>query len=586
MFDIPFLKRLIILNGLVPLSILVWDAWRDQLGANKVNYAIHVTGIVALVFLVLSLAVTPLRAVTGWQTLVAYRRSLGLYGFFYALIHLCLYVVFDRAGNLSSTLSELASRRYLQVGLASIVLMMPLAVTSTDAMIRRLGPKRWKRLHRLAYVAIALGGLHYLLLVKSDIRQPAAFLSAIGMLLVGRFGTKYLDKSRRASPTKRNLKALPPSSTNDRPRFWKGQLKLVKIFRETPDVKTFRLVDPNGGKLPFDFQPGQYLNLKLPIDGETISRSYTIASSPTRRDYCEITIKREPNGKASRFIHDTWHEGDSIEVGAPAGKFFFTGKDVEEVVLIAGGVGITPVMSMLRYLTDRSWSGRVHFIFVAKTVADIVFQDELDYLAERFPNLQLHITLTRGSTKPDDEHRFESGRLTSERLLGWIPNLASLTVYMCGPDPMMADTRVRLMEAGILESAIHTEAFSSHAAVQSNDYLTRSSTADDSSSNHSANDGTASYLLRVANSTTAVEVEAGESILEGAERYGLEIPFECRSGVCGQCKVRLCSGKVRMDHTYALTGKEREQGWILACQAQLDTDCEIKIQPSPFETKG
>ncbi len=132
-FDIPFLKRLVILNGIIPLGILGWDAWNDSLGANSVNYAIHVTGILALLFLVASLAVTPLKVITGWQTLVAYRRALGLYGFFYAVVHMILYVAFDRASNLSSTLDELVSRRYLQVGLASLILMVPLAVTSTDA---------------------------------------------------------------------------------------------------------------------------------------------------------------------------------------------------------------------------------------------------------------------------------------------------------------------------------------------------------------------------------------------------------------------------------------------------------------------
>jgi glycine betaine catabolism B len=578
MLDVPFLKRLVMLNGLVPLSLLVWDAWHDQLGANKVNYAIHVTGVIALLFLVLSLVVTPLRQLTGWQTLIAYRRALGLYGFFYAIIHLILYVAFDRAGNLSSTFQELFTRRYLQVGLASILLMIPLAVTSTDWMIRRLGPKRWKLLHRLSYVAVALGGIHYFLLVKSDIRQPVAFLSVIGTLLVGRIGTKYLGKGKRAASMKAVSK--PPALSGDaavaRLCFWKGQLRLAKIFQETPNVKTFRFVNPKGGPLPFDFQPGQYLNLKLTIDENIVPRSYTIASSPTRREYCEVTIKREPQGRASRYIHDQWKEGDNIEISAPAGKFHFTGLEVDEVVLIAGGVGITPVMSMLRYLTDLGWPGKIHFIFVTKTIVDYIFREELEYLRKRFSNLDLRVVLTRTGPTAHDRDCIGPGRLAKERLLEWVPNLRSLSAYLCGPGPMMEHTRSLLLEMGMPEAAIHTEAFSS--PTSSDKSLSSSGvSAVLGAGAYSTSTSSSIHQLSIVGTSTTIPVEAGASVLEGAERSSVEIPFECRSGVCGQCKVRLYSGKVKMDQTYALTVKEKEQGWILACQAHLETDGAIRI---------
>lgn len=580
MFDIPFLKRLVVLNGIVPLAILGWDAWNDRLGANSVNYAIHITGMMALLFLVVSLAVTPLKAITGWQTLIAYRRALGLYGFFYAVIHTFLYVTFDRAGNLSSTLDEFASRRYLQVGLASLILMVPLAVTSTDAMIRRLGPKRWKLLHRLAYVAIALGGLHYLLLVKSDIRQPLAFLATIGSLLVFRFGTSYIEKSRRLTKSNSKLTATQSSKATAVParaRFWKGRLKLAKIFQETSDVRTFRFVAPDGGRLPFNFEPGQYLNLKFDIDGQFVARSYTIASSPTRRDYCEITVKREPNGRGSRYIHDTWREGDLIEIGAPAGKFFFTGQDVDEVVLIAGGVGITPVMSMLRYLTDRGWPGTIYFVFVIKSNADYIFREELEYLQKRFSNLRLFVTLTRPSTSDTRLGLVETGRLSVPKLLHWIPNLPSLAVYMCGPNAMMDHTRELLIAAGVPAIAVHTELFSSTVTTPHAEALaSNAKEAADDVLTVGTNDESI-YNLVVSGLEARLEIESSESVLEGAERHGVEIPYECRSGVCGQCKIRLCRGRVRMDSEIALATKEREQGWILACQSHLQSDAEIAI---------
>lgn len=581
MFDIPFLRRLVILNGIVPLFILGWDAWFDRLGANRVNYAIHITGILALVFLVLSLAVTPLKAITGWQTLIAYRRSLGLYGFFYVGVHLALYVVFDRAGNLRSAFEEFISRRYLQVGLVSFTLMVPLALTSTNGMIQRLGPRRWKLLHRLAYVAIPLGGLHYLLLVKSDIRQPVAFLAVIGTLLVGRLGTGYLDRRRRAIPTKGlPQKVIEPAADRPRPRPWKGQLRLAKIFPETHDIRTFRFVPPNGGPLPFDFQPGQFLNIKLPLDGRSLTRSYTIASSPSRRDYCEITVKREPHGRGSRFIHEVLREGDLVDIHAPAGKFYFSGEHTREVVLIAGGVGMTPIMAMLRYLTDIGWPGTIHLVFVARTIADYVFREEMEYLARRFMNFHLHVTLTREENLGGGNSAIGVGRLSSERLLGWIPNLPSLPVFLCGPVGMMDDTRQLLVSAGVANDAIHTEAFSPKTAKSTNEIeAAESLNGRHLNASPNAKEGGTKHLL-LQGQTGLLEIEDSETVLECVERNGIEIPYECRSGVCGQCKVQLCQGKVRMDQSYALSPKEREQGWILACQSHLETDAEINVSPS------
>jgi len=161
MNQLQFFRALVILNGAVPLVMLMWDVWRDQLRANSVNHALHNTGILSLVFLFLSLLVTPPRRFTCWGGWVAFRRALGLYGFFYAVVHLVIYVGFDRALSVSSTLHEIWMRRFLQVGAVAILLMVPLAVTSTNAMIQRMSPKWWKRLHRATYLVAILGVLHY-----------------------------------------------------------------------------------------------------------------------------------------------------------------------------------------------------------------------------------------------------------------------------------------------------------------------------------------------------------------------------------------------------------------------------------------
>ena len=184
----------------------------------------------------------------------------------------------------------------------------------------------------------------------------------------------------------------------------------------------------------------------MQIDGKKVNRTYTIASSPARPDYCEITIKREENGLASRHLHDTLREGDLLNVSAPAGRFTFDGTQSNSIVLIAGGVGITPLMSILRYLTDQSWKGDIHFLYCAKSPQDIIFHQELDDLQRRFPNLHLQITLTRAE---GTDWAGRKGRITGEFLRQTIPDLAGRPVYICGPASMMEPTIQMLRELGV-----------------------------------------------------------------------------------------------------------------------------------------
>ena len=182
-----YLKLLVWINGAVPGLILAWDAYHGSLGANSVSEALHTTGMLALIFLILALVITPLKRLTGRSELIATRRAFGLWGFYYACVHLGIYVGLDRSLDLASTLHELLTRRFLQVGLLGLLLMIPLAVTSTDAMVRKLGAKKWKKLHQLAYLATAAGVLHYYMQVKADVRLPIVFAIVLALLLIARY---------------------------------------------------------------------------------------------------------------------------------------------------------------------------------------------------------------------------------------------------------------------------------------------------------------------------------------------------------------------------------------------------------------
>jgi methionine sulfoxide reductase heme-binding subunit len=195
MKDTRFAKLVILVNGLVPLALLLWDVWRGRAGANPTEFITRTTGMLALVFLVISLAVTPVRKVTGVNWLVKFRRMLGLFAFVYGVLHLLTYVAFDRFFDLKSVPADILKRPFIAIGMTAFVLMVPLAITSTDEMVKRLGGKRWSTLHRTVYLAAVAGVLHYWMLVKADTRLPLTFAFVIAVLLGYRLLIRFAPRS-------------------------------------------------------------------------------------------------------------------------------------------------------------------------------------------------------------------------------------------------------------------------------------------------------------------------------------------------------------------------------------------------------
>ena len=581
--DLRFAKLLVVVNALVPGAILAWDAWHGRLGVNGVNYALHTTGLLALIFLLLTLAVTPVRKLTGWNTVLSYRRALGLFGFAYACVHFLIFFAFDRALSVASTVHEIFARRYLFIGTTALLLMVPLALTSTNALQLKLGARRWKRLHRTIYLVVTLGALHYYMLVKSDTRQPLAFAGVLALLLGYRAGAFLLDRGKQ--PEKAGTLPRPAATPAPaKPRFWSGELRVAALFEETPDVRTFRLMRPDGQPLPFEHAPGQYLNLALVIDGKRVNRSYTIASSPTRGHACEITVKRSATGFGSAHLHERIGVGSTLKVSAPAGRFVFTGAGADRVILIAGGVGVTPLMAIIRYLTDRCWPGQIYLLFSARRRADLIFAEELAYLQRRFANLHVCQTLSREPTAAEgSDWTGARGPITAALLTRFVPDVALGPVYLCGPDAMMGAMRVTLRVLGLPEDALKTEAFVSAPAEGSPGATsadaqvsvlleTSAAPAGPSSTASTAGEGGKVLFQR---SGQEVTQPPQQTILETAESAGVDIPFECRAGICGQCKTRLLSGRVTMESEDALNASEKARGLILACQAHALGDVAI-----------
>lgn len=210
------LKALVFCAALIPLARLAAGAalYPEWLGANPAEYITRSTGDWTLRFLLLTLAVTPLRKLTGWHTLARFRRMLGLYAFFYGVQHLSSYLAFDHAFALTEIVKDIVKRPFITVGFITLVLMVPLAITSTNKMVRCLGAKRWMGLHRLVYVVAPLGVIHFWWMVKKDVTEPAVYAGVLAVLLGYRVVARLAERGRvQRAPATPNVTGASPQGT-------------------------------------------------------------------------------------------------------------------------------------------------------------------------------------------------------------------------------------------------------------------------------------------------------------------------------------------------------------------------------------
>lgn len=368
-----------------------------------------------------------------------------------------------------------------------------------------------------------------------------------GLVLAGtvsRLRRRHRVRALLATPT-------PPVLTTTAPlpaKGWSGQLQIAAIFTETPAIRTFRFVMPGGGSIPFVFRAGQYVRVAAKVGDATVSRAYSISSAPGQRDFIELSIKREPDGKMSGFFHDNVKVGDVVEIAGPSGVFVFDGSR-ECLLLIGGGVGLTPLMSVVRDLTSRAWPGRLLVISSIARAEEKLFGAELELLAARHPNLTVitHVA-------PPDQPSTWIDRAFLERV---VPDPFQWRAHVCGPAPMMTAMTGFLREIGLPADQILTEAFSAPRSAPS--------------------EGTSeARQVRFSTSARTTVTRGSATVLDAADACGVHIDASCRVGICGACKVKLVNGRVAMAVDEALTDIDRANGVVLACQAIPQTDVEVK----------
>lgn len=345
----------------------------------------------------------------------------------------------------------------------------------------------------------------------------------------------------------------------DSNNYWtKGDLivNCVRIIEETEDVKTFSF-QANPSRL-FAYQPGQFVTIEVEIDGKPVQRAYSISSTPSRPELLEITVKRVgsaspdlPPGLVSNWLHDNIIIGSKVKLlGGPMGNFTCANQSPEKVLLISAGSGITPMISMTRWLYDQAASTDVVFFHSARTPQDIIMRHELELMAARWSRLRLAMTITKPAI--GQSWLGFTGRLTDSLLLNMVPDYQSRTVYVCGPDNFMSGVKEMFTQLNFPMTNYHQESFGVGKKVSKPETVP------------------VSEAVHVVFSKSAKQVtcQPQESILAVAQQQGVPIRSACLQGVCGACKQRQVEGEVTYGgEPVALTEEEKKAGFILPCIA-------------------
>lgn len=346
---------------------------------------------------------------------------------------------------------------------------------------------------------------------------------------------------------------------------WNDRLQVLEVIGvtdEAPDVKTFTF--RSDAQTWFRYKPGQFITLELPSGDGPLMRTYTLSSSPSRPFSISVTVKAQAGSVGTRWMFDNLRPGSRLKARGPAGDFSHHNHASGKYLFVSAGSGITPMMSMLRWLNDCAPWTDVAFVNCAKRPEEIIFRRELELLGSNMPGLSLGFMIEERSSR---ESWFgHMGRIDAVRLPLLSPDFHEREVFCCGPDPFMRAVRGMLESAGFDMAHYHQESFGA----------TPVETPAPAPGEGEASPAEAAMPIRFAESDVDGQCLAGQTVLQAARASGVRISAACEFGLCGTCRVKKVSGQVDMNHNGGILEEEIAEGYILACCSKPLSPLEIE----------
>jgi len=345
------------------------------------------------------------------------------------------------------------------------------------------------------------------------------------------------------------------------------KLRVLNIIKETADCVSFGFDIPENLKSDYKFKQGQYLTLKLNIGGDEIRRCYSICTSPISDDEVRVAAKKVKGGRGSTWLNDTLKEGDEIEVMTPMGNFYteLDASNSKTYVLLAGGSGITPIMSILKSILDVEQNSNVVLFYGNLNESAAIFKNELDSISDKSDNAKVYHILDQPEGEVEEEL---TGMMTKEKMNSLLKKHIDLQgdneYFLCGPPGMKDGVLECLEELKLDPEKIHVEVFTF-------DTVKDTEAADNQEALQTELFCDCKATIIIDDEEHEVAIESGTVVLQAALDAGLDASFSCRGGMCMTCRAKLVDGKVKMKLNYALTDKEIELGYILTCQSQPTT---------------
>lgn len=344
-------------------------------------------------------------------------------------------------------------------------------------------------------------------------------------------------------------------------------LKIKDVRRETADAVSIAFDIPLAIQHEYQFKQGQYITVKLNVNGEELRRSYSICTSPYSEKELRVAVKEVKDGRASTLMNRTWKVGDTVEVMTPMGNFssILSGNNKKRYVLFAGGSGITPMMSILKSVLYIEKQSTVTLVYANRDEDSVIFKGELDKIVSENTD---RIKLVNVYDHPKTEvNELQKGLLTIDRVKAIIENYGGVNAdeyFICGPGPMMENIKQALEGLKISKEKIHIEYFSAVADAVAKAENTGAVVGGDINSEVT--------VIQYGIETSMKLNTSGLTILDAAIEAGVDAPFSCKGAVCCTCRAKVMEGKVKMDNNFALTDAEVEDGFVLTCQAHPLTE--------------